>query len=116
MLSKLKKLLGIAQEGTEKDFQLEFILDLVTERVKGYCHIDEIPKALENTLLFMCLDVYRTSTLGSEKESPELKSVSRGDTSFSYKTPSEIASERIKNPAFIQDYESTLKSYRRLPR
>ncbi len=109
-LEKLKKLLGIPLEDDSKDFSFQFALDDAEQTIKGYCHIDEIPEALNNTVLKMAIDLYRNENLG-EEESPlgSISSISEGDTSVSYRSNAAEFKDSL-----LKDYKSKLNKYRKL--
>lgn len=109
-LEKLKKLLGMALEDDSKDFLLEFSLEDVEQIVKDYCHIKEIPKELNTTVLKMAIDMYRNENLGEEENSlGSISSITEGDTSVSYRS----AASEFKD-TLIKDYKSQLNKYRKL--
>ncbi|WP_125153105.1 phage head-tail connector protein [Clostridium rectalis] len=109
-LEKLKKLLGIALEDDSKDFLLKFALEDVEQIVKDYCHIKEIPEALNTIVLKMAMDMYRNENLGEEESSlGSVSSISEGDTSVSYRS---VASE-VKD-SLIMDYKTQINRYRKL--
>lgn len=109
-LEKLKKLLGIPLEDNSKDFLLEFALEDVEEIVKDYCHIKEIPEALNNTVLKMSMDLYRNENLGEEENSlGSISSITEGDTSISYRS----SANEFKD-SLLKDYKAQLNKYRKL--
>ncbi|MEW8955602.1 phage head-tail connector protein [Clostridium sp.] len=109
-LDKLKKLLGISLEDDSKDFSLEFALENVDQIIKGYCHIKEIPEALNNTILRMAIDIYRNENLGEEESSlGSISSISEGDTTVSYRS----ANSEFKD-SLVKDYKAKLNKYRKL--
>ena len=77
-------------------------------------NVKSVPKGLEETVLFMVVDTYRSTQYGQEKVDSEMKGMSEGDVSWSYQTASQIAIEKIKNPSLMEDYKSELNSYRKL--
>ncbi|AJA42658.1 head-tail connector (endogenous virus) [Clostridium phage phiCT9441A] len=109
-LEKLKKLLGITLEDNSKDFLLEFALEDVEQIVKNYCHIKEIPEALNNTVLKMAIDMYRNENLGEEESSlGSISSITEGDTSISYRS----SANEFKD-SLLKDYKAQLNKYRKL--
>lgn len=103
----LTALLGIKDE--EKDILVEFALENAEETVKNYCHIEEIPKELDTTVLRMAVDIYRNEQLGSVNTPQAVSSVKVGDTSTSFKTSSAEFSESI-----MKNYKAVLNRYRRI--
>lgn len=114
LLDRVKDVLGIPREDTTNDVKLSFTLDLVTEQICSYCHVETVPSGLYNTAVLMCVDAYRQSNLGVETIESELKGITRGDTSYSYRTASEVAADKIKNPAFVNNYSLHLNRYRKV--
>ncbi|APC80870.1 TPA: phage head-tail connector protein [Clostridium botulinum] len=109
-LEKLKKLLGISLDDDSKDFSLQFALEDVGQIVKDYCHMKEIPEALNTTVLKMAIDMYRNENLGEEENSlGSVSSITDGDTSVSYR--SSIAEFK---DSLIKDYKAQLNKYRKL--
>lgn len=109
-LEKLKKLLGIPLEDDSKDFSVQFALDDAEQIIKDYCHIDEVPEALNNTVIKMAIDSYRNENLG-EEVSPlgSISSISEGDTSVSYRSNAAEFKDSL-----LKDYKSKLNKYRKL--
>ncbi|MBY6844655.1 phage head-tail connector protein [Clostridium botulinum] len=109
-MGKLKKLLGIYLDDDSKDFLLEFALEDVEQIVKDYCHMKEIPEALNTTVLKMAIDMYRNENLGEEENSlGSISSISEGDTSVSYRS----SATEFKD-SLIKDYKAQLNKYRKL--
>ncbi|HDK7179214.1 TPA: phage head-tail connector protein [Clostridium botulinum] len=109
-MGKLKKLLGISLDDDSKDFLLEFALEDVEQIVKDYCHIKEIPKEINNTILKMAMDMYRNENLGEEENSlGSISSISEGDTSIAYRS----SATEFKD-SLIKDYKAQLNKYRKL--
>ena len=111
MLEKLKMILGM--QDTEKDGVLSFTLESAEQAVKGYCHIDEIPAALENTVIRIAADMYRSEGYGQDSAPRVAQSVSRGDVSINYGNGSATA-EIGGVKSFIDDYKAQLNAFRRL--
>lgn len=114
LLDKVKGLLGIPKSDTTKDGQLSFVLDLVAEQICNYCHVEIVPNGLSNTAVMMCIDAFRQANLGTDTVEAETKSISRGDTSYSYRTASEIAADKVKTPSFVNNYTIHLNRYRKV--
>lgn len=89
MITKLRKILS------NDDEILEFYLEYMIDFVKAYCNIKEIPKTLENTIVYLTAEFY--------KQSDNKSSVSMGDISYTLQ----------KNAIFSQ-YKSTLNRYRKV--
>lgn len=109
-VEKLKKLLNISLDDDSKDFLLQFALEDVDQIVKDYCHIKEIPEELNNTILRMAIDIYRSENLGEEESSlGSISSISEGDTTVSYRS----ANAEFKD-SLVKHYKAKLNKYRRL--
>lgn len=109
-VEKLKTLLGIATN--EKDFIIEFILNKASDMICNYCHIESVPMGLENVMLNMAIDLYRSERLGQEEMQGAVKSISEGDVTVSFSSASSIS----ENPsmAFLKDYTKQLDRYRKV--
>lgn len=104
----LKDMLGIKDK--DKDIILQFVLGDVKQIVKDYCHIKEIPKELNTTVLKMAIDMYRNENLGEEESSlGSISSITEGDTSISYRSNAAEFKDSLLN-----DYKAQLNKYRKL--
>ena len=110
---RVKMLLGISISDTKKTYLIEYLVQRVQKRVLTYCNLRELPKALEELVVEMCVTAYRDLQFGQE-EIAEVKSISKGDTSHSFKTTSEVIRTMIDKPSFISDYTSELSAFRKL--
>lgn len=106
-VNKLKQLLGI--QGEEKDSILQFALDDVEETILNYCHINQIPKRLENTAYRMAIDFVRSEGLGEETTPLSVSSITEGSTSTSFTNTTESMKDTI-----LKEYEKQLRKYRKL--
>ncbi|MGF9913733.1 phage head-tail connector protein [Paenibacillus ehimensis] len=111
-LNKLKPLLGIALEDASKDGQLTFILETVVQEVKTYCNIKEIPSALENIVVLIAKDFYRSEQAKTNPESqPQaIQSIKRGDVQTTFAA----SSGGGPGTAFVQGYKGQLNAFRKL--
>lgn len=110
-LERLKQLLGISTEDTEKDISLEFILADVEETIKNYCNLDEVPEGLTNTAYRMAIDLYRNENIGQEDAAiGAVASISEGDTTTSFQ---KCVYENFKN-TLLKDYRHMLNRYRKV--
>lgn len=106
-VEELKALLGLSD--VETDVSIKFALANAEEIVKNYCHIDEIPQGLSNTVLRMAMDIYRNEQPGSTEVPQAVSSVQIGDTTTSFKTSStEYTASIMKN------YKAVLNRYRKV--
>jgi hypothetical protein len=106
MLEKLNKLLGISEE----NYFTEFALTEATNKVLNYCNINEIPTALETTVIRIAMDIYRDGEFGEESATGQVLSVTRGDTSTTF------ADTTSTNNAddYIGKYKAVLNGFRRV--
>lgn len=109
-IDKLKTLLGLSLEDSSKDVLVEFAIDTAEELVKNYCHIDEIPEGLSNTLLRMEMEIYRNEQPGVSEVPQAVKSVETGDT----KTGFEVTETKGYSESILKDYKKQLNRYRKV--
>lgn len=109
-ITALKLLLGITDDS--KDTIIDFIINNVSDMIFNYCCIDTMPLGLENVLLKMCVDIYRAESLGQEQKQGLVKSISEGDVSVSFCTPTELNEHGQRS--FLSDYEEQLNRYRKV--
>ena len=115
MLEKLKLILGVKAEDTEKDGVLSFSLETAQDEVKNYCNIEEIPAALENIVVRIAADMYRSEGYGQADAPRVAQSVKRGDVSINYGSGTATA-EISGVKSFIDDYRAQLQAFRKLRR
>jgi hypothetical protein len=107
---KLKRLLGMDLVDTTKDISLQFALDDVQDMILNYCNQPELPRELETTVYRIAIDLYRNEAPGEESVSlGSVSSISAGDTTTSFKSPSSEFKEHL-----LKDYKSQLKRFRRV--
>ena len=109
-VDKLKPLLGLNSEDTSKDALVEFAICTAEELVKNYCHIDEIPAELSNTLLRIEMEIYRNEQPGVGYVPQAVKSVETGDT----KTSLEVTETKGYSESILKDYKKQLNRYRKV--
>lgn len=110
MTDKVKTLLGITDG--EKDALISFCVDAATDEVKNFCNLEELPTELENIVVRMAVDMYRSEVYGSA-ERGGVSSVSRGDVRVDYgSSVGGVSGEK----AFIDDYKSQLYAFRKMRR
>ncbi len=113
MLKKLLMVLGKSNLTNEETDLLQFVLDLAVDKVKNYCHIEIIPCGLENIVIRIAVDIWRTEGYGSEEKPQEVTSVKRGDVSTSFASVS--LSEAVQSD-YLSKYKAELNSFRKLKR
>lgn len=107
--SDIKKVKSLAGIPDAKDVIVEFALDSAEETVKNYCHLEEIPEGLHNTLIRMAVELCRQEDYGSADGAHPVKSVTIGDTSTTFGDHSSEYKESV-----LKKYEKTLNSYRKV--
>ncbi|MFH5185730.1 phage head-tail connector protein [Paenibacillus sp. TAB 01] len=113
-LIKLKSLLGIPQDTTEKDERLSFVLETVIQSVLTYCRITEIPEALDNVVLQIAEDYYRSKySTEFEQTAPAVVSVKRGDVQTNFGSSKPVVSAGA-GASFVRNYAAQLNAYRRM--
>ena len=75
----------------------------VTQRVRNYCNINEIPEALNFTIADMVLDLQSARSGGNVT----ITDVDMGDTSYSFDLDASI-------DGLVNDYRANLSAFRRL--
>lgn len=118
MLENIKMLLNI--DGTEHDNIINYWINKVKKIVLEYCNIEEITVVLEGFIedkvvsIMNNLGVISTNENNSESN-VEIKSITRGDTSITYNTPTATSKIEIIDGANLTSYEKTfLNKFRRL--
>lgn len=118
MLENIKMLLNI--DSTEHDNIINYWINKVEKIVLEYCNIEEITVVLEGFIedkvvsIINNLGVISTNENNSESN-VEIKSITRGDTSITYNTPTATSKVEILDGANLTSYEKTfLNKFRRL--
>lgn len=113
-LTKLKKLLSVSQDDTSKDGQLLFALETIIQAVQTYCNIPEIPSELNNVVLQIAEDYYRTKyPTEFEQTAPAVISIKRGDVTTAFGS-AKAAVVAGSGAAFVRNYATQLQAFRRL--
>lgn len=112
-LIKLKSLLGIPVDDTSKDGRLSFALEFVVDAIKNYCNIKEIPSELENVVLQMAEDYYRSKYADEFPQTQAIQSVKRGDVTTTFGASKSIV-KAGPGAAFVQNYAAQLNAFRKL--
>ena len=115
MLDKLKLILGVKKEDAEKDDVFTFTLETVQDEVLNYCNISEIPPALENIVVRMAADLYRSEGFGQAAAPVAAKSIKRGDVTVDY-GESRTVSNITGGKSVLDDYKAQLQAFRKLRR
>lgn len=112
-LNKLKALLGIPSDDTSKDLQLSFALTFVTDAIKSYCNITDIPADLESVVLQMAEDYYRSKYPEEFPQAQAVQSVKRGDVTTTFGA-AKASVKAGPGAAFVQNYAAQLNAFRKL--
>lgn len=111
MLKKLLLILGKSNPTSEETELLQFAIDTAVEKVLAYCNIEKIPEGLNNTVVRMAADIWRTEGYGSEEKPKEVTAVKRGDVSTSFASVS--TTETVLGD-YLSKYKAVLNSFRKL--
>jgi hypothetical protein len=113
-LDKLKGLLLIPIENTSKDSRLLFVLATIVQEIKTYCNIPSIPEPLDNVLLHIAEDYYRTKyPTEFEQTTPAVTSIKRGDVTTAFGSAKATVTVG-SGAAFVRNYAAQLQAFRRL--
>ena len=113
-LPKLKQLLSIPLDDTAKDARLLFALETIVQEIKTYCNISSIPEALDNVLLHIAEDYYRTKyPTEFEQTTPAVTSIKRGDVTTAFGSAKATVTVG-SGAAFVRNYGAQLQAFRRL--
>lgn len=101
------------------DSVLEFTLEKVISDVSIYTNIPilEIPEALEPTILGLAVQTIDTHQwlVPKDQQIGNVQSLSEGDTSVSFRSPSDIYSALQATNTITDNYVLLLNNFRRLP-
>lgn len=109
-ISMLKQLLGFKAEDADKDALVEFAANTAEELVKNYCHMEEIPAGLSNTVQRIAMEIYRNEQPGVSQVPQAVKSVTTGDTSTSFG----VVETTGYSESVLKDYKKQLNRYRKV--
>ena len=73
------------------------------EQICNYCNLIEAPDELLNMASLMARGLYLSAQLTAEQLQPEVKSVSRGDTSYSFASVAEQMAQIAAGNEFLTD-------------
>lgn len=118
MLENIKMLLNI--DNTEHDNIINYWINKVEKIVLEYCNIEEITVVLEGFIEDKVVSIINNLGVISTNENNgesnvEIKSITRGDTSITYNTPTATSKVEVIDGANLTSYEKTfLNKFRRL--
>lgn len=120
LLAKLKLLTPNTAGNKNYDAVMEYVLDKTLSDVANYCHIDltDLPEQLDGTIVAMCLQFVDTHQLlvPIDEQTGDVESISEGDTSVKFKSPSQVYSELQAVNMISDNYVMQLNSFRRVKR
>lgn len=116
LLDKLKSLNPDDKGNPDYLAVLDFALDKVVNDVSNYTHIAvaELPGMLDMTLIGLCqqfLGTHQLLTPVTDRDG-DVKSLSEGDTSVTFKSVGEVFSELQSVNSLTDNYLSQLNSFR----
>lgn len=101
------------------DSVLEFTLDKVISDISIYTNIPilELPEELEPTMLGLAVQTIDTHQwlVPKDQQVANVQSLSEGDTSVSFRSPSDIYSALQATNTIADNYVLLLNNFRRLP-
>lgn len=109
-VTRIKALLGISDEESQKDALVVFSLENAEEIIKNYCHIQAVPDGLATTLLRMAADIFRKEQYGEEESPAVITSISEGDTSTGFSA----AETTDYTASILKNYKIQLRRYRKV--
>ena len=90
-------------ELSEPTALIELDIARVTQQVKNYCNIDEIPEALHFTIADMVVDLQRVRS----GDNIAITDADMGDTSYSLSVDNAV-------DGLVRDYQANLNAFRKL--
>lgn len=109
LLAKLETLLP--KESIET---LDLACCLTIQSICNYCNLDEAPDGLLYPAALMARGLVVSAQLAAGAARPAVRSVSRGDTSYSFATVTEQMAQIAAGNDFLTDYRAQLNAYRRM--
>ncbi|MDO4173713.1 MAG: hypothetical protein Q4D42_03015 [Eubacteriales bacterium] len=103
--------------GADKDVLRVSVLK-VEQIICNYCNVDTIPEGLYYVAADMVAEAWnriRMGNAGADADgSAEVKSVTRGDTSYTFTTQSESMKAVLSTSGFLNDWKTQLNQFRRM--
>lgn len=116
---KLMEFLPNTDNMPNYDSILEFTLDKVISDISIYTNIPilELPEELEPTMLGLAVQTIDTHQwlVPKDQQVANIQSLSEGDTSVSFRSPSDIYSALQATNTIADNYVLLLNNFRRLP-
>ncbi|MDZ4994587.1 hypothetical protein GNF80_16750 [Clostridium perfringens] len=92
------------------DNKIDLLINQFKSKVINYCHIDSIPKKLEQTVASMVVD-YIKNEVNNTREN-ELKSIQEGDTTYVFQ--SKNSTNVLTVDKILINYSRELNSFRKI--
>ena len=109
--SKLKSLLGIANDDATQDTNLAFILEDVEEIILNYCNLTALPTGLTHTGYRMAIDLFRNENIGDDEAAAgAVIDIEEGDSKVQF---NKSLDDSFTN-TLLKNYLPQLNRYRKL--
>lgn len=116
----LKSLVPNSNKLDYYDSTIDFVVSKVIDDVTSYTHISiiELPEELDKMIVSICIQLINSHQFLTpiEDKNTDVQSISEGDTSVTFKSPSAIYTELQTINPISDNYLSILNSYRRIKR
>jgi len=109
ILRTLKKLLGVKND--DSDEVLLFTINSTIDMICSYCRLQYVPKQLDNVVLNIAMDLYRSRSFGQEQTEGTVKSITEGDVSVAFDTQNQ---KSLSSSDTLKNYKIQLDRYRRM--
>ncbi|MDO5785374.1 MAG: hypothetical protein Q4P20_09980 [Eubacteriales bacterium] len=90
----------------------------VEQMICNYCNVDTVPEGLYYVAADMAVDAWNRIRLGNAGtdagSAAEVKSVTRGDTSYTFATQTESLKDVLSASGFLNDWKTQLNQFRRM--
>lgn len=92
----------------------------VEQMICNYCNVDVVPEGLYYVAADMVVEAWNRIRLGNAGTgaggASEVKSVTRGDTSYTFETQTESLKAVLSSTGFLNDWKTQLNAFRRMRR
>lgn len=91
----------------------------VEQMICNYCNVDAVPEGLYYVAADMVVEAWnrmRLGNTGTGDGTAEVKSVTRGDTSYTFATQTESLKAVLSSTGFLNDWKTQLNVFRRMRR
>ncbi|MEY8321981.1 phage head-tail connector protein [Lachnospiraceae bacterium 46-61] len=108
-LKTLKKLLGVKND--DSDEVLLFTINSTIDMICNYCRLQSIPEKLDNVVLNIAMDLYRSRNFEQQQIEGTVKSITEGDVSVAFDTTNCM---NLSTSDILKNYKIQLDRYRRM--